>query len=148
MLSSCTAGIMVRLGPANAQPRRGGPRGDTRRSPTARAPENPLRVYEYDFGDLWEHEIRVEAKHEREGGKVYPVCIAGARAGPPEGIGGPPGYAALLGRLRFGDIDRLLRGEDEEFEDDDPLRTFEPERFSRREVNAALKRELSGLTKG
>ena len=33
-------------------------------------------------------------------------------------------------------------------EDDDPLRTFEPERFSQREVNAALKRELSGLTKG
>ncbi|TIQ42726.1 plasmid pRiA4b ORF-3 family protein, partial [Mesorhizobium sp.] len=69
-------------------------------------------LYEYDFGDLWEHEIRVEAKHEREGGKVYPVCIAGARAGPPQDIGGPPGYAALLDRLRFGDIERLLRGED------------------------------------
>ncbi|MGX5845209.1 IS1096 element passenger TnpR family protein, partial [Mesorhizobium sp. ArgA1] len=37
--------------------------------------------YEYDFGDLWEHEIRVEAKLEREAGKVYPICIAGARAG-------------------------------------------------------------------
>ncbi|WP_349008341.1 IS1096 element passenger TnpR family protein [Mesorhizobium yinganensis] len=32
-------------------------------------------LYEYDFGDLWEHEIRVEAKLEREGGKAYPVCI-------------------------------------------------------------------------
>lgn len=108
--------------------------------------------YEYDFGDLWEHEIRVEAKLEREGGKVYPVCIAGASAGPPEDIGGPRGYDALLDRFRFGDMDRLLRGDeediDEEFEDDDPLRAFEPERFRRREVNAALKRELSGLTKG
>ncbi|MGX5845437.1 IS1096 element passenger TnpR family protein, partial [Mesorhizobium sp. ArgA1] len=37
--------------------------------------------YEYDFGDLWEHGIRVEAKLEREAGKVYPICIAGARAG-------------------------------------------------------------------
>ncbi|RVD70379.1 plasmid pRiA4b ORF-3 family protein [Mesorhizobium sp. M4A.F.Ca.ET.029.04.2.1] len=68
--------------------------------------------YEYDFGDLWEHEIRVEAKLEREAGKVYPICIAGARAGPPQDIGGPPGYAALLDRFRFGDIERLLRGED------------------------------------
>ncbi|MEO5760392.1 MAG: plasmid pRiA4b ORF-3 family protein [Mesorhizobium sp.] len=106
--------------------------------------------YEYDFGDLWEHEIRVEAKHEREGGKIYPVCIAGARAGPPEDIGGPPGYTVLVDRIRFGDIDRLLRGdeEDEEFEDDDPQRVFEPERFSRREVNAALKLEFPELTRG
>jgi hypothetical protein len=105
-------------------------------------------IYEYDFGDLWEHEIRVEAKPEREGGKAYPVCIAGARAGPPEYIGGPRGYDALLDRFRFGDIDRLLGGDDdedvdEEFEDDDALRAFESERFSRREVNAELKRELA-----
>ncbi len=46
-------------------------------------------LYEYDLCDLWEHEIRVEAKLKREDGKVYPVCIAGARAGPPEDSGGP-----------------------------------------------------------
>ncbi|RWA78924.1 MAG: hypothetical protein EOQ31_34665 [Mesorhizobium sp.] len=68
-----------------------------------------------------------------EDGKVYPVCIAGPRAGPPEDIGGPAGYMALVHRIRFGDIDRLLRGdeEDEEFEDDDLPRTFEPERLMR-----------------
>jgi hypothetical protein len=108
--------------------------------------------YEYDFGDLWEHEIRVEAKLEQEAGKVYPICIAGARAGPPEDIGGPRGYDVLLHRFRFGDIDQLLRRDEEyfgeELEDDDPLRAFEPERFSRREVNAALKRELSRFTRG
>ncbi len=103
--------------------------------------------YEYDFGDLWEHEIRVEAKLEREGGKVYPVCIGGARAGPPEDIGGPPGYMALVDRIRFGDIDQLLHG-DEDTDDDAPLRTFERERFSRREVNAALKIGFSELTRG
>lgn len=103
-------------------------------------------LYEYDFGDLWEHEIRVEARLERESGKVYPICTAGARAGPPEDIGGPPGYHALLDRLRFGDLDRLLSGADEEdLEDDDPLCAFEPERFIRREVNAELKRELTSL---
>lgn len=98
--------------------------------------------YEYDFGDMWEHEIRVEAKLKREAGKAYPICIAGARAGPPEDIGGPRGYDVLLDRLFCGDE------EDEEFEDDDLTRTFEPERFSRREVNAALRRELSELTRG
>lgn len=104
--------------------------------------------YEYDFGDLWEHEIRVEAKLEREGGKVYPVCIAGARAGPPEDIGGPPGYMALVDRIPFGDVDRLLHGDEGDTDGDDPLRTFEAERFSRREVNAALKLEFSELTRG
>ena len=105
-------------------------------------------LYEYDFGDMWEHEIRVEAKREREPGKVYPVCTDGARAGPPEDIGGPDGYAALVDRLRFGDVERLLFGEDDgdseddfEDDDDDPLSAFEPNRFSRREVNAELKRE-------
>ncbi|WP_426213782.1 IS1096 element passenger TnpR family protein [Mesorhizobium abyssinicae] len=85
---------------------------------------------------MGEHEIRVEAKLEREGGKVYPVCIAGARAGPPEDIG-PPGYMALVNRIRFGDIDRLLHGDEGDTDGDDPPRNFEPERFSRREVNAA-----------
>lgn len=103
-------------------------------------------VYEYDFGDLWEHDIRVEARLERDAGKVYPTCIAGARAGPPEDIGGPGGYHALLDRIRFGNIDRLLSGnidedDDDGFEDDDPLDAFDPERFSWREANAELKRE-------
>jgi hypothetical protein len=58
----------------------------------------------------------------------------------------------LIHRLRFGDIDRLF-GDDEkdigeESDDNDPLRVFEPERFSQREVNAALKLEFSELTKG
>lgn len=109
-------------------------------------------LYEYDFGDLWEHEIRVEARLERESSKVYPICIAGARACPPEDIGGPRGYDVLIHRLRFGDIDRLFRDDEEdigeESDDDDPLRVFEPEQFSRREVNAALKRELSGISRG
>jgi hypothetical protein len=52
--------------------------------------------YEYDFGDGWEHEILVEKVLPPEDGVRYPVCIAGARACPPEDCGGPPGYANLL----------------------------------------------------
>lgn len=52
-------------------------------------------LYEYDFGDSWEHEVLVEAvrPHARPG----PVtCLAGARAGPPEDCGGVPGYENLV----------------------------------------------------
>ena len=151
MPSSCTAGITARRGRASATatPRAAG------REVTLADLQLRLRQrihYEYDFGDLWEHEIRVEATLKRVSGKVYPTCTAGARAGPPEDIGGPGGYNALVDRFRFGDIDRLLRGDDEEdvdeeFEDDDALHAFEPERFSRREMNAELKRELAGADK-
>lgn len=59
--------------------------------------EKDWMLYEYDFGDSWEHEVRVE--------KILPVgpgsarraiCLAGARACPPEDCGGIPGYDHLL----------------------------------------------------
>lgn len=50
-------------------------------------------VYDYDFGDGWEHRVVVEkrlaADLERN---TWPMCIAGANACPPEDVGGPPGY--------------------------------------------------------
>lgn len=51
-------------------------------------------VYHYDFGDDWEHELKVERVLE---GRDEPiVCTGGARAGPPEDSGGAPGYAHLI----------------------------------------------------
>jgi hypothetical protein len=57
-------------------------------------------VYEYDFGDGWEHDILVEKSLPAEKGKRYPVCTKGRGAGPPGDCGGPWGYAHLLGVLR------------------------------------------------
>jgi hypothetical protein len=51
--------------------------------------------YEYDFGDGWEHVVRVERLLPVEADRVYPVCIGGARACPPEDCGGPWAYLAL-----------------------------------------------------
>ena len=51
--------------------------------------------YEYDFGDGWEHEILVEAVVPAEPGTVYPRCVDGAAACPPEDCGGPWGYRDL-----------------------------------------------------
>ena len=49
-------------------------------------------VYEYDFGDGWEHEILVEAALAPRPRTRYPRVVDGARACPPEDVGGTPGY--------------------------------------------------------
>lgn len=54
-----------------------------------------LAGYEYDFGDGWEHEVAVEADAAADAATVYPVCIAGEGACPPEDCGGPGGFAEL-----------------------------------------------------
>jgi Plasmid pRiA4b ORF-3-like protein len=59
------------------------------------APQVGARVlYEYDFGDSWEHDIVVEKVFD----EVIPeaVCLAGRRACPPEDCGGIRGYERLL----------------------------------------------------
>jgi len=53
-------------------------------------------LYQYDFGDSWEHEILFEGVFIKEKKVKYPRCIAGERACPPEDCGGPPGYFHLL----------------------------------------------------
>lgn len=55
--------------------------------------------YTYDFGDDWVHQIEIEAWAESEPRSIYPWCLDGARACPPEDCGGPPGYEELCQAL-------------------------------------------------
>ena len=56
--------------------------------------------YEYDFGDGWEHLVRVEQIEAPEADVFYPRCLEGERACPPEDVGGIWGYDDLLKALQ------------------------------------------------
>jgi len=53
-------------------------------------------IYEYDFGDCWQHEVKLEKISDPEPKASYPRCIAGERACPPEDVGGVYGFAEFL----------------------------------------------------
>lgn len=52
--------------------------------------------YVYDFGDHWEHVIRVEDRLAPDPAQPPLVCLGGANACPPEDVGGVWGYANFL----------------------------------------------------
>jgi hypothetical protein len=55
--------------------------------------------YLYDFGDGWEHTIRVERIAAADPSQTYPVLLEAAGRCPPEDVGGPPGYEGFLAAL-------------------------------------------------
>ena len=52
--------------------------------------------YLYDFGDHWQHSVKVEAITPARAGLGYPFLIAATGRCPPQDVGGPPGYAVFL----------------------------------------------------
>jgi hypothetical protein len=48
--------------------------------------------YVYDFGDSWDHRIKVEKVLPAIACPQVPYCVDGANACPPEDVGGEPGY--------------------------------------------------------
>jgi hypothetical protein len=97
------------------------------------APKQKI-VYEYDFGDSWEHEIVLEKVLAPEPGATYPRCTDGKRACPPEDCGGIWGYAELLEAIS--DPEHPEHEEMSEWLAED----FDPEAFDLDEVNVQLRR--------
>lgn len=88
--------------------------------------------YEYDFGDCWEHVIKVEKILPPDPNLKAPVCIAGANACPPEDCGGTPAYEEFLEAIS-----------DPKHEDHDDMLTwcggsFDPTAFDLDTINARL----------
>ena len=94
-------------------------------------------VYEYDFGDSWEHDVTLRARHRLDSTVRYPICIAGERACPPEDCGGTGGYEDMLAALA-----------DPKHPEHGSYRTwakgFDPERFDLDGVNRRLARLPQG----
>jgi Plasmid pRiA4b ORF-3-like protein len=57
--------------------------------------------YVYDFGAHWECDIRLEARRPLAPRRVYPVCMGGKRAGPPEDCWDAWGYLERLDQHRL-----------------------------------------------
>ena len=93
--------------------------------------EKDSLVYEYDFGDGWEHKVLLE-KIVYDETIQTPVCIKGKLACPPEDCGGIYGYYDLLDALsdsQHPEHESMLEWLGE---------GFDPEAFSVEEVNELL----------
>jgi hypothetical protein len=95
-------------------------------------------IYEYDFGDGWEHIIELEKIIPVDIKMKHPICIDGKRNCPPEDCGGPGGYEDLL--------EAIKNPENEEYESmlewvgDD----FDSEYFDKNETNEVLRQKDFG----
>jgi len=59
-------------------------------------------VYEYNFYDNWQHEIRIENILPLEPKRTYPVCISGTRNAPPDDCGGAWAFMSLTQQYPIG----------------------------------------------
>lgn len=98
-------------------------------------------VYEYDFGDSWEHDIVLEKILPVDDNQTYPFCLGGKMACPPDDCGGIWGYESMLQVVKdpkheeYEDMLEWL-GED-----------FDPKYFNAEEINTAFKREFKAKKK-
>ena len=60
---------------------------------------NKTFKYVYDFGDDWQHTVKLEALAAPEPQTTYPRLLAAKGHCPPEDVGGPWGYAEYLAAI-------------------------------------------------
>ena len=88
--------------------------------------------YEYDFGDNWVHDIKVEKVLAQIEDDVYPSCIAGENACPPEDCGGIYGY--------YDKLEIIKDPSHPDYEDfKDWMGPFDPASFNLEAVNRSLR---------
>ncbi len=96
-------------------------------------------IYDYDFGDSWEHVITLEKIQDQT--IMHPVCLAGKNACPPEDCGGIWGYYDL--------VEIVNNPEHDEYEDMrdwlglEEGENWDPTYFDLEATNQALKYYLS-----
>ena len=95
--------------------------------------EKDCFIYEYDFGDGWEHEVLVESHLPFDSKSRQAVCMDGKNACPPEDCGGISGYCDLLKIIanpKHEDYERMLEWAGG---------SFDPKHFDIQKANTRLK---------
>jgi len=95
-------------------------------------------VYEYDFGDGWEHDIILEKILPPDNNTKHPICLTGKMNCPPEDCGGIWGYSDMLEILKDPDheeYESYIEWLGEE---------FDPTYFDKDEVNELLREKDYG----
>lgn len=117
---------------------------------------NEWFVYEYDFGDSWQHQVRIERELPEEPTRSYPLCVGGRRRAPPEDCGGPWAFLRRRDAAPFDvaeHLEQLLESVDagdreavrDQSEDIESLREWlDLDRFDRRRVNRRLRQYAAG----
>ena len=98
-------------------------------------------TYLYDFGDGWEHRVTLESLTPLTPDNREPACVGGARACPPEDVGGIHGHHVVAAWLRVGAPADDVPGP---FEDADHAHDwlpvgYDPDAFDPAETTAAMR---------
>jgi len=94
--------------------------------------------YLYDFGDGWEHSVKIERMIAPEPNVAYPRLVEAAGRCPPEDVGGPWGYAEMLEALNDPQHERHTEIREWIGDDFDPT-AFDPDQL-KAQVAALAKR--------
>lgn len=97
-------------------------------------------TYLYDFGDGWEHTIRIERIEPANPALNYPLLIEAVGRCPPEDVGGPPGFEEFLAAMA--DPDHERHAEMTEWHG----QTFDPHKVGRAEIDRALQETARSWT--
>lgn len=111
---------------------------DERRTPLNQLLKQPgdRILYTYDFGDGWEHDVLAEEALAAEPDALYPICLTGKGACPPEDCGGVWGYEQL--REVLADSVHEEHADMLEWLGLDSASEFDPASFDVDEVNGEL----------
>lgn len=95
------------------------------------ARETRTFFYDYQLDTSWTHLIRIEGVQPGNPDNQSPICLAGARACPPDGCGGPDAYVDLLDGRRG-----AAKAPPARTDGLDP--NLDPDAFDLERINAAL----------
>lgn len=95
-------------------------------------------LYTYDMGDNWQHEVVFEGYQPRAASTVYPVCLGGENACPPEDCGGIWGFYEMLDAVS--DSDHSEHEHVTEW-----LGEFDPGHFELDEINESMRTDPTRL---